>query len=121
MPGEPEKWLTKARQDERAAEILHGAGGARSLVAYHLQQAAEKRMKAEMAAMGLRPRKTHDLEEIAVALERPVTDEVMEALRSLSTLAWMTRYPDWDEPTEAEPAQFIAEHRRVVDWLGARD
>lgn len=40
------QWLAKADEDIRAVELLHLAGGLWSMATYHLQQAAEKYIKA---------------------------------------------------------------------------
>jgi|GEM_PF-4098251 len=70
-----------------------------------------------MVYRGLRPRKTHDLEELVAEMGIEVPGEILIALRSLSALVWQTPYPDWDEPTDFEIERYTFEHNQVVDWL----
>lgn len=54
--------LTKARQNEVAADrLIDDASIADEVIGFHLQQAAEKLLKAVLAAHGVDVRKTHNL------------------------------------------------------------
>lgn len=70
-----------------------------------------------MVGRGLRPRKTHDLEQLVAEMGVSAPEELLVALRSLAMLAWTTRYPDWEEPGDEDIEQYVAEHKRVVAWL----
>jgi len=50
-----QQWLDKAAEDEKTVGILKAAGGPWAIVAYHIQQAAEKRIKASLVAAGVAP------------------------------------------------------------------
>jgi HEPN domain-containing protein len=41
-------WLEKAEEDERVVDLITQAGGPWNAAAYHVQQAAEKRIKATL-------------------------------------------------------------------------
>lgn len=95
--GEARRWMTKANQDRRSA-ILLLADDPPLLdpAAYHCQQAAEKLLKALLAASGLTIPKTHDLQRLA-AIIAPYFPDIIEEIDSVSDLTpWgtATRYPD---------------------------
>lgn len=57
----PDDWLAQADLDLQAAEFLLGHQGLNSIVAIHLQQAAEKYLKGYLLSTGWRLRRIHDL------------------------------------------------------------
>lgn len=74
-----------------------------ALAAFHLQQAAEKLVKAELAVLGTTPPKLHDVGHLAGLLppdhpRRPA----LAALDKLTTYAVAARYP-FDVGTAADP------------------
>jgi len=80
---------------------------------FHCQQAVEKALKAFLAAHEVPFRKTHDLDELAIACGRidPGLDREADAARELTAFAWEFRYPgESEEPSrqEAEEALVIA-------------
>lgn len=111
---EVRSWLGKARADLRAAEVDIGASP--PLIGdalFHCQQAAEKALKAFLAAHEVPSRKTHDLDELAIACGRidPGLDREADPARELTAFAWEFRYPgESEEPSrqEAEEALVIA-------------
>jgi HEPN domain-containing protein len=58
------QWLDKASEDEAVAALLRTHGGPWSVAAYHVQQAAEKSVKAALVEAGVAPPKTHDLQQL---------------------------------------------------------
>ena len=111
---EVRSWLGKARADLRAAEVDIGASP--PLIGdafFHCQQAVERPLKAFLAAHEVPFRKTHDLDELAIACGRidPGLDREADAARELTAFAWEFRYPgESEEPSrqEAEEALVIA-------------
>ena len=100
----PCEWLRKARADIEASGITLERGLA-DIAASHAQQAAEKSLKALLAAVNKRPPKTHDIDYLADRLEEagvkiPMRDEI-----SLLTIyAVETRYPG--PPITVEEAEY---------------
>ena len=91
---EVRSWLGKARADLRAAEVDIGASP--PLIGdalFHCQQAVEKPLKAFLAAHEVPFRKTHDLDELAIACGRidPGLDREADAARELTAFAWEFR------------------------------
>ena len=88
------EWLQKAAEDEKVVSILKGAGGPWSIAAYHVQQAAEKFIKAALVEAGVAPPKTHDLPQLlGLYSGAPPSAEVETAAAMISAYAWLTRYP----------------------------
>lgn len=115
MPSNWKAWIEKALEDERIADLAASAG-LWSGAGYHLQQAAEKRLKAVVARRGGRPRKTHDLSELATEIGIEPNEELNEILERLTALAWRTRYPGWDL-SEDEFNDRRVDHAKFVAWL----
>lgn len=120
-------WLKKASSDLRAGGVDLAAhppliGDA----LFHCQQAVEKALKAFLTAHDAPFRKTHDLDELAIACGRINPDlqrEVNPALE-LTTFAWAFRYPgESEEPSkeEAEEAMTLAKqvYEAVLERLPA--
>jgi HEPN domain-containing protein len=129
MPDDPQRsadtqsWLSRSREDLRAAEVDLLADPA--LVrdaAFHCQQAAEKSLKAFLTWHDVPFRRTHDLAEIGyqcVTLDSSLEDVCHDAA-SLSTFAWIFRYPgETEEPTPEEVQEFLSRANRVYDAIVA--
>jgi len=58
----PTDWFAHGDLDLQAAEILLAQGGPLAMVAFHLQQAAEKYLKGYLLSTGWALRRIHDLE-----------------------------------------------------------
>ncbi|HLF68703.1 MAG TPA: HEPN domain-containing protein [Gaiellaceae bacterium] len=117
-------WLTRARQDLRAAEVdLRVEPPLLGDAAFHCQQAVEKALKALLAFHGRPFRKTHDIGELAVAClkhERSL-EPLLRQSAPLTEYAWRFRYPgEIFEPERAEVDEALDIARRVVDEVGAR-
>jgi len=92
----PQAWISKAREDLAAAEILlrggprHGAA-----VGFHAQQAVEKMLKAALVARGVAFPKTHDLAhllDLLAAIEPSLAGSLGE-VEKLTSFAAASRYP----------------------------
>lgn len=103
---EVEAWLSRARGDLRAAQVLLAAdpplpGDA----AFHCQQCVEKSLKALLTRHDHRFRKTHDIGELAVAslTYLPRVEGLLRRAAPLTEYAWRFRYPgEAFEPTVEE-------------------
>jgi HEPN domain-containing protein len=92
--------LAKAAQDELAARRL--AADARigdEVVGFHIQQAAEKRLKALLAFHGIPYRRTHDLVELMDLLiaQGHAVPAAIEPLQELTPFAVEYRYEYLDQ------------------------
>lgn len=92
--------LAKAAQDELAARRL--AADARigdEVVGFHIQQAAEKRLKALLAFHGIPYRRTHDLVELMDLLiaQGHAVPAAIEPLQELTPFAVEYRYENLDQ------------------------
>jgi HEPN domain-containing protein len=117
VAAEVREWLERAADDLREAEhdltaappLLRGA-------VFHSQQAAEKALKAFLAAHNCPFPKTHDLDEIGrpvMALD-PSLATVVDRAKDLTPYAWRFRYPGAPAaPTEDETREALTLARDV--------
>lgn len=86
----------KARGDRYAAQTGFSAGVAPEIIGFHLQQAAEKWLKALLASLNEEYPKTHDLIRLLdlVVVHWPNLDRFREPLRPLGLYAVELRYDD---------------------------
>ena len=98
-------WLAKADADVSGARTLLGTGQS-ELAAFHVQQAAEKALKALLVAAAQDVRRTHDIEQLATLarLHWPALLPAPFTLAVVSQWYVTTRYPGPDEvsPTTDE-------------------
>jgi HEPN domain-containing protein len=96
--------LTKASEDEALLDlVLLSEQASDSIVGFHCQQAAEKLVKALLAARGVAYRRTHDLDELFALVGSTgadVPDPLLEAAR-FTAFAVTSRYEPW--PTDEPP------------------
>ena len=116
------QWVAKACNDlldadnNLAAEMVPT-----DTVCFHCQQAAEKLLKAVLAALGTPPPRTHVLTILGeqIAAVHPSVEDVGDALVILTPYAVAARYPDDPSsmPTleDACEARLCAAH--VMDWV----
>ncbi len=100
-------WLDKASEDENAVTALRSArlwGPA----AYHVQQSAEKYLKAAITAIGGSPPKTHDLHHLLSLVTNAPHKEVDDAANLLTIYAWLTRYPGAPPISELHVEEAVA-------------
>ncbi len=91
------QWLTYAVRDMKlATQILAMGSEQKYAAAFHAQQCVEKAAKGLLVFHGVRPPRTHDIEQLAILLEsvEPVLGRKMKALKSLTRFAVIYRYPD---------------------------
>lgn len=114
-------WLGLAEGDLAGARVLlsHEACPPR-LAAYLAHQAAEKALKAALAASGTDPARTHDL----LGLRASATAEVREALpakalQRLGSVEVVGRYPERDSELIDRPgsAAIVADAAHVVEII----
>lgn len=117
------QWASKAKND-----LLNADNNLRAdeipldTVCFHCQQAAEKLLKAFLAARGQIPPRTHDLLLLLeqIVRESPSAEQLREDLAVLAPYAIEARYPDEGfapSRQDAEEARQAAQH--VLDWLVA--
>lgn len=117
------QWLAKARNDLLDADNnLAAARAPCDMVCFHCQQAAEKALKAFLAAKGVPPPRTHDLLlllEMIVPLA-PDAEGLRECLVILTPYSVATRYPDdngLDTPDLADAKEARQNTEQVLEWL----
>ena len=113
---EARRWLAIVEEDIDVA--IAAAGVARlGASAYHVQQAAEKLLKALLVLAGEPFRRTHDLDDLATRL-LPVYPQFAgqaEAVRHLSIWGIAYRYPGLEDAPEPLPE--VEELARMIDML----
>ncbi len=96
VAAEVQEWLERAVDDLR--EAAHDPTASPPLLRgslFHSQQAAEKALKAFLAAHELPLRRTHDLDEIgmAVVVLDATLEPTVDHAKDLTPYAWRFRYP----------------------------
>jgi HEPN domain-containing protein len=111
--------LRKGEQDavivERAITDLEIAD---EIVGFHVQQAAEKAMKAVLSARGIAYRRTHDLQELHDLLVDnglALPAEVVEVV-AWSPFAVAYRYEDWTDSTPVDRSRGDLLTRATLAW-----
>lgn len=111
-----QEWLDKAAEDEQVVAALRVAGGPWAAAAYHLQQAAEKLVKAALVEQGTPPPRTHDLPDLLGRFSGAVPADVDQAGASLTMYAWITRYPGSPPLTESDVASAETDLAIIKAW-----
>jgi len=111
--------LLKARQDVVVvARGVDDAEIADEVIGFHVQQAAEKCMKAVLCARGVSYRRTHDLQELHDLLHDTglTLPEAVRELVAWSPFAVAYRYEDWPatDPVDRDRAHDLV--RAAVMW-----
>lgn len=110
-------WLEKAAEDEQVVAVIRAASGPWAQAAYHVQQAAEKRVKAALVASGIAPPKTHDLAQLVNLFPGDDPPEsVQESAAMLSAYAWLTRYPGAPPIEETHVSEAEAHLAAIRAW-----
>ena len=98
MKEEAQLWLGYAQRDLLAANVLlNNPDPITDIAAFHIQQFAEKTIKAVLTAEGVRPRRTHDIGYLLTLIPR--NHRLYGDLAALEPLTkWSTefRYPGDD-------------------------
>jgi HEPN domain-containing protein len=117
-------WLSKADADLRAAEVdLEAEPPLLGDAGFHCQQAVEKALKAFLTAHDSPFRKTHDLDEPAIACGKvdSTLEQEVDVARELTTYAWEFRYPgDAGEPLKEEVQKALEIARGAVRGVESR-
>jgi HEPN domain-containing protein len=117
------QWVAKASSDLLSADNNLAAKDIPfDAVCFHCQQAAEKLLKAFLAADGRPVPRTHDL--LLILEEVLRTDSAAERLRDCLVLlmpyAVEIRYPDeWCEPSAEDAQEARRAAQQVMAWLQA--
>jgi HEPN domain-containing protein len=110
-PDHPEVLLRKAKQDELAVEKLLDDGDIEDdLIGFHAQQAAEKMLKALLAARGVDYPKTHNLRVLVELLSA-------EGLQLPEKLAEIDRLTQFGMTFRYDSISIADGSDRVI-WLG---
>jgi HEPN domain-containing protein len=117
ISGVVREWVQKAENDITAAAntLKMGDDGPMDTVCFHVQQCAEKYIKALLVWKGIPFPKTHNLS-LLVTLLPPETPVLLfpEEQELLTDYAVVTRYPgDTEEPSFSEAAKAVKLARRV--------
>lgn len=115
------EWVRKADGDLKSAEALIATPGVPAWSpAFHLQQCAEKYLKALLVALGIAFPKTHDGELIQLLPgdQRPSLAPGLVA--DLTEYAAAGRYPRRPEPTDEEVRRHIETVRALRTWVRQR-
>jgi HEPN domain-containing protein len=121
---EVRSWLVKAEADIRAAGVDIAAlpplvGDA----LFHCQQAVEKALKGFLTAHDVPFRKTHDLDELAIACGRidPALEREVDPAREMTAFVWRFRYPgETDEPSREEAEAVWGLARSIYEAVRSR-
>ena len=120
--GSAADWLSREKGDLAIARAPLPDGAFYEDFCFHIQQAAEKALKAAFQHNGWEFRYTHDLSELISGLKTHgvrVHPEVEEA-DVLTGFAWESRYPGLREPvTKAEHEEALKMGTQVVVWAEA--
>jgi len=119
IPGSTGDWLTRAKADLAIARAPLPEGAFYEDLCFHVQQAAEKALKAVYQHYGWTFRYTHDLDELINGLMQKgliIPAEVVNA-DALTTFAWEARYPSLNEPlTKSDYEEALRMAETVVAW-----
>lgn len=109
--------LLKGDSDLANAKRTISSDGPYDTACFHVQQAAEKYLKAIMAVYGLNIPKTHDLEELQILCGKFIQDDDFKslALEELSDYAVSVRYDFefWPDKKTASESLELATHVRI--------
>jgi HEPN domain-containing protein len=119
---EVDAWLRYARDDLKVAELLIEQGSVPRAACFHAQQGAEKAIKACLLFLQEGVPRTHDLEQLSIALpEGWRLGEDPPALSDLSGWAVEPRYPGNLREATKEEAQTAVQQARNVYKTALKD
>jgi HEPN domain-containing protein len=121
---EAREWLARAEEDLRVAELtLRASPPLLGSSAYHSQQAAEKALKAFLAARQVRFRLVHDLVELQGQCQEVESEfeQFESAAQTLTPYATQFRYPGGPVAPEQDDAhEAFRLARDLVDFVSGR-
>jgi HEPN domain-containing protein len=111
MKPEAAAWLAKAEEDRLAAEWLLQSEAPLTLAsAFHIQQCAEKLLKALLVEKGRTFEKRHDLPYLLERASQETLRTHVGFLEELSPYAVEFRYPgDFHPPSEREAKELLSQ------------
>lgn len=111
MKAEAAAWLAKSEEDRLAAEWLLRSEAPLTLAsAFHIQQCAEKLLKALLVEKGKTFEKRHDLPYLLERASQETLRTYAAFLEELSPYAVEFRYPgDFHPPTEEEAKELLSQ------------
>lgn len=114
-------FLSKARQDLEALEVLSESDVADEIVGFHAQQAVEKAIKAVLTAADVRVGRTHDIRYL-LSLLPAGTDapEWLSDATSLAPYAVLARYAEVAPDERLDRSASISLVRRVIAWAAVQ-
>jgi len=120
-PGSPADWLRYARSDLALARSLSNQDVLLETLCYHLQQAAEKSLKAVLVHRGIDFPRTHDLRTLLDLLSPScAVPEAVESCARLTVYAVIHRYPGEYEPiTFVEYQSALATAEATLAWAAS--
>ena len=116
------RWLAKAENDLKAVKhLLTFEDSPTDVISFHCQQSVEKYLKSYLTLVGVRVKKTHDLETILYLCIRDNKDfkELdSEEISNLTFYAVEIRYPEeYIELTISEAEELYKIARKVRDFV----
>jgi len=120
IPGSPEDWLRHARSDLALAQQRHDPAILLITLCFHIQQAAEKSLKAVLVQQGAAFPYTHDLARLISLVQNAglTGPEDLNAVAALTEYAVGSRYPGLggeitDEEYLHKPSRWLN-----TSWIG---
>ncbi len=123
LPGSPAEWIKHAESDLRLARLgAKDDAVQRGQVCFHIQQAAEKAIKAVLLSRGIDFPLVHDIEELLeLVLQGGVTvPETVDRAGQLSPYAVEARYPGcWMEKIlDVDVVEGLEIAEETILWAG---
>jgi HEPN domain-containing protein len=115
------EWIKKAEKDLITARHLFSIKPVPpyDIICFHVQQCAEKYIKAFLVYKGIEFEKTHDLGEL-IGLASTKDDsfiELIDIAEKLTDYAVDVRYPETEEPTEEEAKEALEMAEKIKDFI----
>lgn len=116
------KWIIKAEHDlKNGQDQFTTKNPATDTICFHMQQCAEKYLKAFIVAKGQKPVRTHvisELLQICLEMDSEFQTLIDADCNSLTQYGVLIRYPDdFYEPTQEETVMAIKLARQVKEFV----
>ena len=113
-----QQWISKAKEDEQVVVLVKANKGPWGMAAYHIQQAAEKYLKALLVENGIAPPKIHGLPQLLDLIPGHPHPKAVEVAASMtSSFAWITRYPGAPPVAESNVLQAEQDLSTIRIWV----
>lgn len=122
MTKQTEKWIKKAQEDEKVAEILLASEfPVFAAICFHLQQAAEKYVKALVVENNISMSKTHNIVQIIdekLLQIYPEFENLSDAAALLTDFGIEPRYPgDYPEFTASDSEKALEAMNQIKEAI----